>query len=269
MSDNKSTDDGSRIIVIIGIVLAVLALILAVVGIALSYETFDVVVLVRDLWDGLAMELASIALTILLIDVLYERKQAQAEVRRERAQLVNQLGSSVAHESRRAAEQIRANNWLADGLLIGAYLGEVSLPSVNLSGADLRNATLSGADLNGANLRGANLEGAKLTGTNLQGAQLNGANLTRATLVDANLDHATLTDANLSDARMTGANLTEATLAGCVLSGADGLTDAQFASVYMLMHATLPDGSRYDNRFNLQGDSATARRTEGPSANRE
>ena len=55
--------------------------------------------------------------------------------------------------------------------LYGAYLEEVSLACLDLSGANLSYAHLEGADLWQADLRGANLQHAELGGANLEGAK--------------------------------------------------------------------------------------------------
>ena len=71
--------------------------------------------------------------------------------------------------------------------LYGAYLEEVSLAGLDLSGvnlsyahlegADLRQVNLSGADLSYAHLESADLWMADLRGANLEGAELGGANM--------------------------------------------------------------------------------------------
>jgi uncharacterized protein YjbI with pentapeptide repeats len=89
----------------------------------------------------------------------------------------------------------------------------------------MRGANLEGADLSGANLSGANLEGAQLSQANLQGAEFRATNLQGADLHGANLE------------------------------GARNLETDELAKAHSLAEATLPDGSRYDGRFNLPGDA--------------
>jgi len=85
--------------------------------------------------------------------------------------------------------------------------------------------------LHEAKLWAANLQGAYLGGANLQGAYLGGANLQGASLWSAKLHGACLIDANLHRV--------------------DILTDTQLATAEGLRGATMPNGSRYDGRFNL------------------
>jgi uncharacterized protein YjbI with pentapeptide repeats len=96
--------------------------------------------------------------------------------------------------------------------LIAIELGEIKLPHINLSRADLSYGNFSGTDLYRANLRRANLSGANLSNTHLREADLSGAclrqaNLKNADLFCANLSGADLTNARLADADLTGANL--------------------------------------------------------------
>ena len=85
------------------------------------------------------------------------------------------------------------------GLRSEAGKGNIfSLPSVNLSKANLRGAILFTADLGGANLFWANLRKANLWKVNLTGANLRGANLWKANLSGADLSWADLSWADLS-----------------------------------------------------------------------
>jgi uncharacterized protein YjbI with pentapeptide repeats len=102
----------------------------------------------------------------------------------------------------------------------------VSLPLIEIQGANLRGANLRGANLRGADLDRANLDGANLDGANLDGAKLFGANLKEANLIEANLIEANLfgaklSQSNLREANLIGANLSHANLIGANLNQAD------------------------------------------------
>ena len=71
--------------------------------------------------------------------------------------------------------------------LYGAYLEEVSLAGLDLSGANLSYAHLEGADLRQVNLSGADLSYAHLESADLWMADLRGANLEGAELGGANM----------------------------------------------------------------------------------
>jgi len=92
-----------------------------------------------------------------------------------------------------------------------------------LMGIPLLHVHFEGADLFNANLRGVDFHQAHLQGCNLARADLTGAKLTRADL-----------------------------------RGAD-FTDEQLAETKRLWGATMPDGSVYDGRYNLNGDLQFAR----------
>ena len=74
--------------------------------------------------------------------------------------------------------------------LYGAYLEEVSLAGLDLSGANLSYAHLEGADLRQVNLRNADLSYAHLEGADLWQADLRGADMRHAELGGANLEGA-------------------------------------------------------------------------------
>jgi hypothetical protein len=156
----------------------------------------------------------------------------------------------------------------------------ISLHQVSLSGLDLiwnsnlEEINLAGAFLNFAGLVNANLRGANLRGAFLIGTHLNGADLTNADLTDAILSESKAVDALMlsSDAvsdnelrrfAHTVPELSEGDLdqvfEGTDLSGAI-ITDKQLATVRSLKGATMPDGSRYDGRFNLPGDILSAQK---------
>lgn len=186
--------------------------------------------LLEEFYANTSWELIGIAVTVLIIDNIYQTH----EVQQEKDRLMRQLSSPHEHIAFEGLERMRAHGWLEDSVLQGA-----SLQGANLQGANLQEANLQEAHLQNANLRGADLLGALLTEAHLQEADLQ----------RANLHHADMTGAVLEDANLTGANL----------EGAVGTTEAQFAEAYSLRDATMPDGERYDGRFRLAGDLAEAR----------
>jgi uncharacterized protein YjbI with pentapeptide repeats len=98
-----------------------------------------------------------------------------------------------------------------------ASFHESDMRGANLSGAvldesDLRGQDLSGVDLCGAHLRLARLSSATLIGVNLTRANLFGALLVGSVLIGANLNRAVLSRANLVGAALSRANLREADL---------------------------------------------------------
>lgn len=140
-------------------------------------------------------------------------------------QIIHELRSPDNKRALQAVEQLRVRGQLEDGTLAGTSLRFVHLEGADLYKADLRKADFGMADLQWADLSLANLRGARLTRANLyksdfSRADLRGANLFRA---------------NLQEAR--------------------NLTGEQLAQAYRLWDAVMPDGSRYDGRFNLLGDN--------------
>lgn len=134
---------------------------------------------------------------------------------------------------------------LVGAYLYDAYLGTVDLDGADLVGADLHGAELERVDLDGAELAGAELQEvssggivgtpaslpehwsladsylvgpwADLEGAGLDGADLQGADITHADMSGASLDQADLAnvdgeDVDLEDAELVGAELSGATL---------------------------------------------------------
>lgn len=92
-------------------------------------------------------------------------------------------------------------------------------------------------------LANINLHGAILPGVDWQTAVLRQTTLERANLRGADFAYADLTNTHLLGADLSFANLNEA-----------DVTEAQLQEADRLAHATMPDGTLYDGRYNLEGD---------------
>jgi uncharacterized protein YjbI with pentapeptide repeats len=136
--------------------------------------------------------------------------------------LIRRLRSADLEEAQAALTEAREGGYLSDGTLRVDLTG-IRLPGGDFSGADLARARLTMADLSRADLTGASLHYAVCDMVTLTGADLSGADLRRA---------------DFSIADLTGALI----------------SDAQFSRAGKLWRATMPDGSPYDGRYNLDGD---------------
>lgn len=90
---------------------------------------------------NVSTELASIAITMLFVDALYQHRETEREKRR----LILQMGSPDNAFAQEAVRALRSRGWLGDG----------SLKIANLWGANLQGAILIGANLQRADLQGA------------------------------------------------------------------------------------------------------------------
>ncbi len=198
----------------LGIGFLTLALTICVVGyIHMHPGGFDPGLLLEDMYANVATEAASIALTILIIDNIYRRRQTQADKRR----LLRLMASHYNVIVLQAVDELKMNGWLYDGTLRGARLWEADWQGADIPHADLQEAKLWKANLRGAGLWQANLAnaymhdaylvGTKLQHANLMGADLQSANLEDADLYTADLEGACLQNANLKGAHLHGANL--------------------------------------------------------------
>jgi uncharacterized protein YjbI with pentapeptide repeats len=227
--------------------------------------TFAILFGVSDMFPGkffedfsanIATETASIAITVLIIDALNERRHDN----QLKAQLIRDLGSRSYDFAIRASVELTHRGWHADGTLHKAYLPMANLSKVNFGGADLQGSLMAEADLqeaylaeanldrvnfqwaklqkavlveaslnftkletaflNETDLNDASLQSANLWGANLEHADLRGANLLEVVLESANLQHANLQGAYLKDANLGNANLSRADLSKTNLRGA-------------------------------------------------
>jgi hypothetical protein len=199
-----------------------------------------------------------------------EREAEKRRIAREKARLVEEMGSNVRDVAVAAAEKLSQRQWLYDGTLCDAYLACASLRDADLARArlqradlhraelagghlyraSLREADLSFANLEGAEIRNANLARSDLSFAKLAGASLESANVTRSdlsfsSLAGASLENASLTRSNLSHADLTGTNLQGANLRGADLKFAH-LREAQFDEA-----TELPDGTGWTQHSDL------------------
>lgn len=152
-------------------------------------KTFD------DFYSNVGTELASIAITILIIDRLQERS-AEA---REKNRLILQMGSPDKAFAVDAVRMLNARGWLREGTLSQQNLNESNLESANLKGAVLRNTTFWQANLRKVKFNGADLRGADFHVANLEGAHFSGADLRGAKFKDANWANVKLDDDTMFD----------------------------------------------------------------------
>lgn len=144
-------------------------------------------------------------------------------------ELIRRLRSPENKSVLKAIEELRVRGWLEDGSLKGILLCHAHLQGADLLKADLSKVDLHQAHLEDVNFSMANLSGSKVARANLEGANLSNANVEGADFFKANLHNV------------------------C------NLTDEQCCQVKRLYGATMPDGTIYDGRYNLEGDFDFAR----------
>lgn len=189
-----------------------LGLSIAILGIILDRESHTVRDIIDEFYANVGSELISIAITILLIDRLNNRRAEQDEKRR----LILQLSSPHNEIATEAARVLGLKGWLSDGSLQDAVLDGADLHRVHLPpNANLRRVTLLDAILTNAKLRGvifsdSNLDGIDLTKSDLGMAYLERVSLRHANLSSADLSGAFLNEANLSHTSLRNTQLVAA-----------------------------------------------------------
>lgn len=240
-----------------GILLFLAALVVAVVGFLnqhyglLHIKPFDG--FIADFYANLSTEFIGIAITVLVIDQLYERSKIQ----KIKEQLIRQMGFADNDLARLAVDELRIYGSLGDGSLRKVSFCQANLSRALLFSADLEQSDFSRAILHNADLKWSNLQNANLNSAFLENSLLIGANLSGSCLSQAILRGAYLIDTNLQNADLQGAVLTCACFWGANLRGAL-VSEAQLRETIMLSGAVMPDGSIYDGEFNLKGDITLA-----------
>lgn len=203
----------------------------------------------HELSGNLFTEILGILFTIAVIDRIYDNK-----IKNEfKNRLIREMASNDNSISRRAIRELRANKWLIDKSLHGAYLESANLEGAELQNADLyksilRKSNLSTAILTQANLEYSNLEKADLSNAMLDYATLNNANLREANLSNCDLSFSSLRNCNLNNTDLANANLTYTNLSNTKVS------DEKLIYVRALRGAIMPIGKPYNGRFNLEND---------------
>lgn len=183
----------------VGLALLILSVSVGMYGQLRVHGTLNFSELVEEFYANVSSELGSVAITVLIIDSLYQRRQLEQEKQR----LIRQMSSTENGLALQAVEELRALGSIKDGSLVFADLEEANLENARLGRADMRQARMDFSNLSEAKLYFANLEKADMSGVNLQKAVLSGANLREVDLVAADLRGALLSEADLTDAKLT------------------------------------------------------------------
>jgi hypothetical protein len=203
--------------------------------------------LVSDFYSNVVTDLLGMGFVILVIDRLYQERNDE----RERKMLISQLASPFNVLARDAARILRDKGWHKD-------LGEISLYRANLEGAELYDFVLPGAnmtyaDLKDANLNGTTLDDAIFSSATLEGVRLHRTGLRNATITSAESDKLLFKDAKFFETDLTGAKFL-GTFAGIMTES----PHPHLQVAYSLRGSIMPNGERYDGRYNLSGDLAVA-----------
>lgn len=222
-----------------GQILLISALVVGVIGYINQHGSFSISAFLGDFYANISSELASIAITVLIIDQLNQRRDRRTNEQIQREQLIRQLGSTVNLVAKRAAEELRAKGWLTDGTVQEVDLRAADLEDARLWDADLQGVNLQWAKLMKANLNGAILVGANLTQANLTAAKMRGADLRQSNFFEAKLYRVQFYDADLQNADLSGAHLENAKFENA------NLRNARLDDVFIDEDTVLPDGQHW------------------------
>lgn len=225
-----------------------------------EYSSIRIFKLIEDYYTNFSTELIGIAITVLVLDKLYIKRQQRIENDRLKIDLMNRVRSQVNVQALSALE----------GLFINEIITKQPNKKYNFSGANLHQAhffsyfKVEGAKLKGANFQDAILSEAWLNETDLCGANLSRVKLQKARLFKTNLQQTTLNYANFEGAYLfkvdlwntentKGVSLKNANIWDCNLFGAN-LNHSDLIHALRLRGTRMPGGQRYNGCYKLNGD---------------
>ncbi|MEM9955698.1 MAG: pentapeptide repeat-containing protein [Chloroflexota bacterium] len=197
-----------------GTVTSLIALAVLFGGLFLIYGNIpNLKTLATDFYANISSELASIVITVLIVDRLNRQreKRDQVEVQerldeQELNRLKALLGSDERVVTKIAIAELRARDWLK-GMLRNTDFNGVNLEGENLSSVNLRGSKLSRANLQEARLYNMNLENCNFYKANLSGADISHTNLSRAYLHKSNVANASASRTDFRGTILWSANL--------------------------------------------------------------
>lgn len=195
----------------------IVALIFTIAYIVANIDVLEMVRVINDFAANVITEVISIAVTVLIIERLNQRRATE----QQKAELILQMGSPDNGFGLEAVRKLEYYGWLTDGSLEKTRLVEANLQGAVLRSANLRKTWLIRANLQEARLWEVNLQQADLADANVQQANLVDANLQQANLWDANLQKASFRRSNLRQTDLTSAHLQKARLYKADLQQAD------------------------------------------------
>lgn len=199
-----------------------IAIFLLVISLVLGNSIFKSETFFQDFVPNVVTEFIGIAITILLIEELNERR----EKRKLRDRLKRELWSKDQGITLRAINELREHGWLADG----------GLENINLPYSVLDRAELKGVIMNGANFHKASLQRSYIGHAQLRNVNFSGANLSYSIL-----NHSDLTGSDLTGALLDGASFENVILANAKIS------ETQLLSIKSLKGAIMPNGVNYES----------------------
>ena len=199
----------SSIIRLAGIAIAVLGVISLAVAAYIQRGTPKEYV--QGVLTNVGTELLGLAITVLIVDVLYMRLQEDQMKR----QLIRDMGTTDNTVALRAVQELKANGWLTDGTLAGVDLTKANLQGVRLVRANLQGARLCDANLRESILIAVNMQGADMRGVDLEEAVIAGCDFKDADLWAANFKESELRKVDFRASHLVGADFTDAKIMGC------------------------------------------------------
>jgi len=176
---------------------------------------------IEDFYANGAAELASIAITVLIVDRLSEWR---AE-RREKEQILSQISSNSNQFALEAIREAQNRGWLYNGTLQGITITRADLSGVNLFQADLAESIFYRANLSKSDMALADFRDAYIRSVSMKDSDLRHVNFVNTYLSRVQFD-----GSNLRDSQFTGAYLRRVSFLNTNLDGVD-FTGVRYTSL--------------------------------------
>lgn len=162
--------------------------------------------LVHELYSNFCAEFISLAITILIIDYLYDKKEKENNKKR----LIRELGCEDIGLTSRALKEIKELGYINDGSLNNADFSKATL-----NGLDFSNCKLNNLNFSNALLISSDFSNSELRNCDFSHCNLNGINFNRAKLVNVKFHKAELYGATFHNSKMQNSDLLRANLDNC------------------------------------------------------
>jgi hypothetical protein len=167
--------------------------------------------LVNQSLGNFGIGLIDTAITILIIDNVYQFRERRALF----MQLLRQVRSKDNTTALQALDDLQANGFLNKKVFYKSNLSGANLENAQLfAGLNMSGTKFSHAILKNVNFHNTELNSAVLSDTDLRDADFISTSLIGASLIKANLQNAILQGVKMQRAVLNGADLTNATIQG-------------------------------------------------------
>lgn len=204
----------------------------------------------KDLSSNLLSEYAGILVTITVIDALNAWRIDQ----KEKESLILSFTSPNKLVATEAARVLRIKGWLTNGSIKDVLFQRTSLDQAELHQASLRNSIFLYTSLKGANINLADISNCTFTDTILENAHAHGTKFDGSIIIGETVKPENF----FKNAEFIGASFRSVNFMGVRNDEITEDPSIFFLSASKMRNSIMPDGTKYDGRYQLAGDVSDA-----------